>query len=302
MRVPYAPDARVAHKKQNAHRRGINNWTHEVPLFMVDAVCEDLRESNYLYHAYERFASYEPHEHQAHMELSLADPGRGDEIAALYYVGSAPALSPRSLYVQRSREPDGPRGIRIPILHALYEPLQYPLLFPSGTRGWGLDMHEHGWMQHKYYKARLLTEPRFQQFSRLGCEYICDMFSRMEDQRLDFVQKGKAVEAERLHRLADEHSFDIDIDTCDRDRDADIDDEAPDEHDHYVLPASFTGSPKFFAERTADSLALSRQRGKPDLFITATCNPRWPELLEKLLPGQSATEAPHITTRIFKVM
>jgi len=71
------------------------------------------------------------------MELSLADPGRGDEIAALYYVGSAPAPSPRTLYVQRSREPDGPRGIRIPILHALYEPLQYPLLFPSGTRGWG---------------------------------------------------------------------------------------------------------------------------------------------------------------------
>jgi hypothetical protein len=36
-------------------------------------------------------------------------------------------------------------------------------------------------------------------------------------------------------------------------------------------------------------------------MITATCNPNWPELKEQLLPGQSATEAPHITNRVFKV-
>lgn len=107
--------------------------TRDVPIYMVDNVREDLHNHNYLYHAYEGFAAYEPHEKQAHMELSLANPGRGHEIAALYYVGSAPNPSPRALYVQRSRDVDGPNGLRIPILHALYEPLQYPLLFPSGT-------------------------------------------------------------------------------------------------------------------------------------------------------------------------
>lgn len=80
---------------------------------MVDPIREDLCEYNYLYHAYKQFAAYEPHERQAHMELSLADPGRGGEIAALYHVGSAPAPSPRCLYVQRSRDLDSPRGIPV---------------------------------------------------------------------------------------------------------------------------------------------------------------------------------------------
>src|ERR1700733_6019709 len=35
------------------------------------------------------------------------------------------------------------------------------------------------------------------QMQRLcACEYMCDMFSHMEDEHLDFVRKGKAVEAE----------------------------------------------------------------------------------------------------------
>ncbi|KAF8290485.1 hypothetical protein DL93DRAFT_2092057, partial [Clavulina sp. PMI_390] len=251
----------------------------QVPLYMVDNVRTDLRNHNYLYHAYERFATYEPGQTQAHMELSLADPGRGDEIAALYHLGSAPTPSPRSLYVQRSRDVDGPKGLRIPILHPLYEPLQYPLLFPAGTRGWGLDMHEQGWTQRKYYKSRLLTEKRFQDFSRLGCEYICDMFSRMEDERLDFVRRGKAAQMEHLQSLRHSHNLHTNVDpttgnNVEADYNNEEDDDDDDDNKEYItLPASFTGSPKYFAERTADALALSRQRGKPDLMVTATTNP-----------------------------
>lgn len=75
----------------------------------------------------------------------------------------------------------------------------------------------------------------------------------------------------------------------------------PDSQDRFRLPASFTGSPQYFADRTANALALSRQRGKPDFLITATCNPAWPELRALLEPGQAATEVPHITVRVFKV-
>ena len=161
-------------------------------------------------------------------------------------------------------------------------------------------MHECGWTQRKYYRARLLTETRFQGFSRLGCEYICDMFSRMEDERLDFIRKGKAVQAEHLRKLANDHDFAMEDHNNHEDPDDD-DNTDEDSRFHPVLPASFTGSPKYFSERTADALALSRQRGKPDLMITATTNPRWPELLQKLLPGQSAVEVPHITNHMFKV-
>jgi hypothetical protein len=141
---------------------------HEVPLYIADTVCSDLHMHNFLYHTYEHFATFQPDENQAHMELSLANPGHGDEVVALYHVGSAPRPSPHTLYVQCSCKHYEPKGVCIPIPHALYEPLQYPLLFPEGTRGWGLDMHAEGWTQRKYYKACLLTEPHFQEPSHLG--------------------------------------------------------------------------------------------------------------------------------------
>lgn len=39
--------------------------------------------------------------------------------------------------------------------------------------------------------------------------------------------------------------------------------------------------------------------GKPDLFITMTCNPKWFEILSCLLPGQSANDRPDIVSRVF---
>jgi hypothetical protein len=58
-------------------------------------------------------------------------------------------------------------------------------------------MSDEGWMQREYYRACLLCENHFQQFDRLGCEYMCDMFSRMEDQCLEFIRQAK--EAEAMH-------------------------------------------------------------------------------------------------------
>lgn len=129
----------------------------------------------------------------------------------------------------------------------------------------------------------------------------------MEDERLDFIRKGKVVENARLRDLARDHDFVLDMDnnqSGDMEENNDDMEENSDDteiNDCMSLPASFTGSPQYFANRTADALALSRQRGKPDFLITATCNPAWPELLQQLQPGQSATEVPHITVRVFKV-
>ena len=40
-------------------------------------------------------------------------------------------------------------------------------------------------------------------------------------------------------------------------------------------------------------------RGKPAVFITLTCNPRWPEIVRELLDGQTAFDRPDITCRVF---
>lgn len=41
--------------------------------------------------------------------------------------------------------------------------------------------------------------------------------------------------------------------------------------------------------------------GKPDLFITFTCNAAWPEITRELLPGQKAEDRPDLVSRVFKI-
>ena len=48
-------------------------------------------------------------------------------------------------------------------------------------------------------------------------------------------------------------------------------------------------------------MAIVRYCGKPDLFITMTCNALWPEITSELLPGQTAEDRPDIVTRVFKL-
>ena len=68
-----------------------------------------------------------------------------------------------------------------------------------------------------------------------------------------------------------------------------------------LLPASFHGSPLKRKQDTEDALAIVNRRGRPQLFITITCNPEWPEVAENLLPGQKAAYRPDLCCRVFKL-
>ena len=48
-----------------------------------------------------------------------------------------------------------------------------------------------------------------------------------------------------------------------------------------------------------DAMAICRHFGKPDFFITFTCNPNWDEIREALLPGQQPHHAPQVICRVF---
>ncbi|GKC43922.1 helicase, partial [Tanacetum coccineum] len=51
------------------------------------------------------------------------------------------------------------------------------------------------------------------------------------------------------------------------------------------------------------AMALCRAYDNPDLFITFTSNPKWPEIAEMLnyFPGQKAHDRPEVGTRVFKI-
>ncbi|GJS64165.1 ATP-dependent DNA helicase PIF1-like protein [Tanacetum coccineum] len=52
-----------------------------------------------------------------------------------------------------------------------------------------------------------------------------------------------------------------------------------------------------------DAMALCRTYGNPDLFITFTSNPKWPEIGEMLayVPGQKPHDRPEVGTRVYKL-
>lgn len=67
-----------------------------------------------------------------------------------------------------------------------------------------------------------------------------------------------------------------------------------------VLPASFIGGPRDMRRRYLDAMALVQRFGKPDLFITMTCNSEWKEIKDELKHGQRPQDRPDLTSRIFR--
>jgi hypothetical protein len=65
------------------------------------------------------------------------------------------------------------------------------------------------------------------------------------------------------------------------------------------LPSSFVGSARYYQQLYLDALALPRRFGKPDLFITVTCNPSWPEITNALPSNSKWRDHPDIVSRAF---
>ena len=50
-----------------------------------------------------------------------------------------------------------------------------------------------------------------------------------------------------------------------------------------------------------DAMSIIRAYGKPDLFITFTCNPKWPEIISSLLNNQTPSDRPDLCARVFNI-
>jgi hypothetical protein len=251
-----------------------------IPLSWIEAIEHDLNAINPYVHHLRKFSSTWSHNIHAVSALELSDVSSTGDFAAIMHGDNITDISPRSILIWHNSQND---PSFIPIFSRHYEPLQYPLLFPHGDLGWGLicndDGHLHDTLsltQREWYKTRLLTDDRFLLFGRLTSEYLCDMYSRIEEQRLQFIRRG---------RLHEGHA-----------QDSDVNDESID----IRLPVSFLGSKEWSSSETSDALALAREFGSPSLFITMTCNSDWPEIVEKLRPGQTAYDIPTVVIRAFK--
>lgn len=126
---------------------------------------------------------------------------------------------------------------------------------------------------------------------RLFQEYCCMALAREEAQKLRWqATHQKEIRAELYQNLADAYTA--------HDPNSG---EALQAGKRVVLASSFTGGPRDQHQRYQDAMAVVRKRGKPSLFITMTCNPKWKEILRNLGPGELAANRPDIVARVFKL-
>lgn len=109
-----------------------------------------------------------------------------DEVAAFIDPPSK-KTGPRVIRVRKRADIDPVTGEPaeefLDALSPLWEPLRYPLLFPSGRGGWGLG---EGRTILQHFRRVLLRCDRIRQLKALGQAWMVDTYSRVEDERLGF--------------------------------------------------------------------------------------------------------------------
>ncbi|GJS87280.1 hypothetical protein Tco_0769916 [Tanacetum coccineum] len=190
-------------------------------------------------------------------------------------------------------------------LHVSYLPLQYPLLFLYAEDGYRTDIYLEGVTddtpddKKKYVTMRQWFAYRIQDrpnvFStilngkRLFQQFLVDGYTMVEAERLLYVRnQQKELRCETYSRLqqAAESSNPGN----------------PKRGTKVVLPLSFTGGPRYMLQNYLDAMALCKWYGYPDLFITFTCNPKWPEITRFLRKrGLKSEDRPDVITRVFKM-
>ncbi|XP_021728316.1 uncharacterized protein LOC110695386 [Chenopodium quinoa] len=66
-----------------------------------------------------------------------------------------------------------------------------------------------------------------------------------------------------------------------------------------LLAEEEASGPRDLRSRYLNAITLVQRFGKPDLFITITCNPNWPEIKQELAPAELAQNRPDLIARIF---
>ncbi|KAI2491337.1 DNA helicase [Fragilaria crotonensis] len=122
---------------------------------------------------------------------------------------------------------------------------------------------------------------------KLFHQYIVDCYAQVEQGRLNFIRLNQPrLRAELYQGIADAVAGEDVTNTRQLGR-------------RIILPSSHIGSARNMHQLCQDALAIVRRMGKPDLFITMTTNPQWPEVVENLLPGQTVNDRPDLVARVF---
>ncbi|XP_057309998.1 uncharacterized protein LOC130647997 [Hydractinia symbiolongicarpus] len=180
-------------------------------------------------------------------------------------------------------------------------PMVYPLFFPRGEPGW------HNRIPHvavratrtrntttmlQYYTYRLAAREYFSPIhygKKLFQQYCVDSYVKVKGNNLNYIRANQTnLRVDSYEGLADHLN-------------ARAEERGLQPGRIVVLPSSFQGSPRAMAQNYQDAMAVIGKFGKPDFFLTFTCNPKWREITENLFAGQRAHDRPDLVSRVFKL-
>lgn len=190
------------------------------------------------------------------------------------------------------------------------DPMLYPLLFPHGELGWHFELRQDDGGRRNAVRTRNTirefvchrlairyegtNDQRHRQLSLIHRggfllqQYVCDQYVRMETNNLRFIERNqRALFAEAYQGLVDHINQQLHID------------EPAPVGRRMILPSTFTGGPRYMKQSYQDAMTIVRKYGKPDLFITFTCNPGWPEIVNNKGNHAVASDRPELVARVF---
>ncbi|XP_044597583.1 uncharacterized protein LOC123274158 [Cotesia glomerata] len=141
-----------------------------------------------------------------------------------------------------------------------------------------------------YYAYRLMIRRGLDnvilRFRELCQQFMVDMYVKIEGERLRYLRYNQL----KLRVKEYTHLRDAIVNNAD----------AAEIGNSVILPSSYVGSSRHMQDYIQDALTFVCEYGRPCLFITFTCNPKWPEITSLLLPGQNAIHRHDITARVFR--
>ncbi|GBL82079.1 hypothetical protein AVEN_50639-1 [Araneus ventricosus] len=169
--------------------------------------------------------------------------------------------------------------------------MAYPIFFPYGEPGWQLNWRCESYKAAQRNQSKVnVTMLQYKSAltaviddfnpiisaGKLTQQWIVDSYLQVEANNLNFI---------RTHQQQLRTELTKDLPTG-----------IP-----VILSSSFEGSPRNMRERCADAMSIFAKYGAPDLFITFTANPKWPQITENLRPSEHTTDRLDLLARIFNL-
>lgn len=136
-------------------------------------------------------------------------------------------------------------------------------------------------MRRYLLSVRLLFSV-FLHAGKLTQQFVVDAYCKIEAEHLNYIRLNqKKLRVEQYSRLQDYIRGRAEADKYKIGK-------------AVILPSSFQGNPCYMSQNYQDAMAMVSRYGKPDLFITFTCNAKWPEILENLNSYKTSNDRPDL--------